>query len=374
MTPKGVAAVLDKVNGKFELKEYTLPTPAPGTMLIKQELAGVCGTDIHMFHGRLPGIGYPIILGHEFVGTVVSMGEGVTTDYLGVPLKEGDRVLVAPGVGCGQCYWCVVAKTPTTCEKGFAYGFFPHGEENYFAGGFAEYVYLHHPRSYVLKTDLPTDVAVLAEPMSVAVHAVTRAHIKPGDTVVIQGSGAVGLFTQIAARLAGAAKIIHVGGPTETRVANAKKFGADIVINIAEHKSAEERLELVKTNTVKGIGADVVFECTGALGAVVEGLNMTRTSGTFVEVGHFTDAGEVAINPFVHLCNKNITIQGSWGGEIEGFVRGHAVMERREFPYEDLVTPRAPFERLGEIMEVPKNGYILDGKETVKIVVSKDGK
>lgn len=368
MAKTGKAAVLDKPGGTFEIKEYPLPDLAPGTILLKQELGGVCGTDIHMYHGRLPGIGYPIILCHEFVGTVAGLGEGVTQDFLGRPLKVGDRVLVAPGVGCGNCHYCIIEKTPTTCEIGFAYGFISEDVAP-FGGGFGEYIYLHHPRTAVLKTDLPPEVAVLAEPMSVAMHAVTRAKINLGDTVVIQGSGAVGLTVQACAKLAGAAKIIHIGGPTDFRINMAKEFGADITINIAEVKDSAERIKLVKEETIKGLGADVVFECTGVPQSVPEGFDMLRTSGTFVEVGHFTNAGEVAINPFVHLCNKNINLQGSWGGEIEGFVRALPIMEKRLFPLEKLVTHVVGMERLQDVVEVPKQGYMLDGKESLKICV-----
>ena len=373
MARKGVVAVLDRPEGKFDLKEYPLPDPAPGTVLIKQELTGVCGTDIHMYHGHLPGITYPICLGHEFVGKIVALGRGITTDFLGRAVKEGDRVIVVPGVGCGKCYWCEIAKTPTTCEEGFAYGFFSDGDKEYhFTGGFAEYVYLHHPRTAILKTDLPLEVGALLEPISVALHAVSRSKIHLGDTVVVQGSGAVGLSCQVCAKLAGAAKIIHIGGPTPFRIKMAKEFGADITINIAEVKDPEERIQMVKDNTIKGMGADVVFECAGAPQAVREGLDMLRRSGSFVEVGHFTDVGEVSLNPFTHICNKNVSLQGSWGGEVEGFVRGLPILEKGDFPYKKLTTHKLPLKRLNEIMQAPDKGYILDDKESLKITVSSE--
>jgi threonine dehydrogenase-like Zn-dependent dehydrogenase len=372
MAKTAIAAVLDKPNGKFELKEYPLPDPAPGTILVKLELTGICGTDIHMYHGNLPGITYPICLGHEVVGKIAALGKGVTTDFLGKPVREGDRVIIAPGVSCRKCYWCLVAKTPTCCKESFGYGFFSDGDVNYhFAGGYAEYIYCHHPNTAFYKTELPVDIAVLLEPISVGMHAVLRSNIKLGDTVVVQGSGAVGLMTQFLAKLAGGTKIINIGGPTDFRINMAKELGADITINIAEVPSPQDRIQIVKDNTVNGMGADVVFECTGVPAAVSEGLEMLRTSGTFVEVGHFTDAGTVLINPFLHLCNKNVNLQGSWGGEyIEHFVRGLPILEKRQFPYEKLVTHKLPLTRLKDIMMTPQKGYILDGKESLKIAVS----
>jgi len=104
--------------------------------------------------------------------------------------------------------------------------------------------------------------------------------------------------------------------------------------------------------------------------AVPEGLDMLRRSGTFVEVGHFTDVGTIPINPFLHLCNKNINLQGIWGGELEQFYRFLPILEKRKFPYEKLVTHKLPLGRLNEIMKVPEKGYILDGKESLKITVS----
>lgn len=371
MAKKAVAAVMPKPGAEFEFKEYELPEPAPGTILIEQEMTGVCGTDIHMCEGHLPGIVYPIVLGHEFVGKIAALGEGVETDFVGKPIKEGDRVMVVPGVGCGNCYWCNIAKTPTCCAQGFAYGFFSDQMKEYpFAGGYAEYVYLHHPRTAVLKTDLPPEVAVMAEPISVGMHAVCRSNIKVGDTVVIQGSGAVGLSTQAVAKLAGATTIIHIGGPTDFRIQMAKEFGADITINIDEVKDPQKRIDMVKENTINGIGADVVFECSGNPKSIPEGLDMLRTSGTFVEVGHFTDVGETSINPFTQLCNKNVNLQGSWGGEVEGFIRGLPMLEKRLFPYEKLITHVYPLDRLNDIKTTPEKGYILDGKESLKIVVS----
>jgi len=367
---KAIVSVLDKPDGKFELKEYPVPDPAPGTILVRQELTGICGTDIHMYHGRLPGVTYPICLGHELEGKIAALGQGVTTDYLGKPVKEGDRVIVAPGVDCGECYWCRVAKTPNCCAEGFGYGFFSDKDEYHFAGGYAEYIYCHHLKTAFFKTELPPEVAVLAEPMSIGVYAVTRSNIKLGDTVVIQGSGAVGLLTQVCAKLAGATKVIHVGGPTDFRIKMAKEFGADITINVAEVKTAEERIQIVKDNTIKRMGADVVFECSGVLAAVPEGLDMLRRSGSFVEVGHYTDVGSVPIKPFLQLCNKNVNLQGSWGAEIEQFVRLLPILEKRQFPYEKLITHKLPLSRLNDIMMVPEKGYILDGKESLKIVVS----
>src|SRR4030067_2089883 len=123
MAKTGKVAVLDKIGGSFTVKEYPLPTPGLGQMLVKQDRCGICGTDIHMYHGKLPGIVYPIVLGHEFCGTIAALGEGVTEDYLGRSLKVGDRVSIVPGARDYGEYLSVFANSPTTLQTSFAYGF-----------------------------------------------------------------------------------------------------------------------------------------------------------------------------------------------------------------------------------------------------------
>lgn len=366
----GKVAVLDKIDGKFEVKEYPVPKPGPGQMVIKLARCGICGTDIHMYHGHMPGIVYPIVLGHEFVGWIEELGEGVTQDYVGKPLKKGDLVVVPPGVTDYHDFFSTIAHTPTTSSSQFAYGFSADADKvTHFDGGYAEYVFLHDKRTNVLKTELPPEIAALTEPFCVGVHAALRAKYKVGDTVVIQGTGAVGLFCQLAAKMAGAGRIINVGGPTKTRMDMAKKFGADVCINITEVKDVKERLRLVKAETRLGLGADVVVEATGFPPAVPEGLDMLRTSGTFIEVGHFTDVGPTTINPFYQLCNKNVNLQGVWGDDLEHFVRILPMIEQRAFPYEDLITHTVGLNELNKAMLFPAQGYKLDGREVTKVMV-----
>src|SRR5579883_3543569 len=251
------------VGKEFVMREYPVPDPAPGSVLLRQELAGICGTDLHNWeHGRLSG---QILLGHENVGIIDKLGEGVDRDYLGQKVEPGDRVVFAPGTPSG------------------AYGFQQADEAPHFRGGFAEYIYLAQPDTCVVKTTLPPEAAVLAEPFQVGVHGVLRSRLTFGDTVVIQGSGAIGLMTLIAAKLSGAGRLIVIGGP-KGRLEKAKMLGADVVVDIGEVKNPVERTKIVRENTAKNAGADVVFECAGFLGAITEGLGYLRRSGTYVEM------------------------------------------------------------------------------------------
>ncbi|MCC6176495.1 MAG: zinc-binding dehydrogenase [Chloroflexi bacterium] len=330
------------------LREYPVPEPEPGTVLLRQELSGICGTDVHNWeHQRLSG---EILLGHENVGTIEALGAGVTHDFLGKPLAVGDRVVLSPGTPAG------------------AYGFQQADEPPYFRGGFADYIYLWHPESCILKTSLPPEVGVLTEPFSVGVHGVSRSGIQFGDTVVVQGSGAIGLMTLVAARARGAGRLIVVGGPAG-RLALARAFGADVTVDITTVKNPDERTRLVLAETPHGEGADVVFEAAGFLPAIPEGLGYLRRSGTFVEMGHFVDVGTLEINPNQQLMRKNLRLEAVWGtGGNDNFVRAFKVLERGELPIGQLVTP-LPIERAMEGFRALSGSYRLGDRDVVKVAL-----
>jgi len=337
------------VGKEFEVREYEVPDPAPGTLLLRQELSGICGTDLHNWeYQRLTG---EILLGHENVGVVEKLGEGVEQDYLGQSVQPGDRVVFAPGAGGGS------------------YGFFAAGEAPYFRGGFADYIYLAQPETCFIKTTLSAKAAVLAEPFQVGVHGVMRSQLKFGDTVVVQGSGPIGLMVLIAARAAGAGRLIVVGGP-KGRLEKAKQFGADVTIDIAEVKDPAERTKIVREHTARNEGADVVFEAAGFLPAITEGLGYLRRSGTFVEMGHFVDVGSLQLNPNQELMRRNLRLEAIWGGGgADIFVRAHQVMARGDIPFADLVDPVLPLERVADGFQALHNGYRLGGRDVLKIAL-----
>ncbi len=332
----------------FEIREYTVPDPTPGAILVRQELAGICGTDLHMWQNGIPG---ELTLGHENVGIIDALGAGVTTDYVGNPLKEGDRVIFAPGTPHG------------------AYGFYSTPDiAPHFRGGFADYIMLDYPETCVIKTNLPPAVAVLTEPFTIGVHAAMRAKIQIGDTVVVQGSGAIGLVTLVCARISGAAKIIVVGGPAK-RLDYAKRMGADVTINIEEVRSVEERTELVLAETPRREGADVVFECAGFLPATPEGLGYVKRNGTFVEVGHFVDMGSIELNINRLMMRRNLRFEAIWGSGYEHFVRGLPILERNEFPFAEMVSHTLPLSRVKDGFDALNGTYRLGDETAIKIAV-----
>ncbi|MEM7030834.1 MAG: zinc-binding dehydrogenase [Chloroflexota bacterium] len=332
----------------FEIREYPVPDPGPNTILLKQELAGICGTDLHNWQNSYDK---PVFSGHENVGIITALGKGVTTDYVGNPVKEGDRVIHSPRADWG------------------IYGFYTLEDETPpFSGGFGDYIYLSSPGSCFIKTSAPPEVAVITEPFAIATHGIMRSGIQLGDTVVVQGSGAIGLLTMVCAKMKGAAKLIMVGGPKE-RLDLAKRLGADVVIDIEDVRSAEERTEIVKSHTTRGEGADVVFECAGFLPATPEGLGYVRHSGTYVEMGHFVDMGSIDFNINQLLMRKNLTFEAIWGSRYEHFVRGLPMLERNEFPFADVVSHTLPLEDIAKGFDALNGDYRLDGETVIKIAV-----
>ncbi len=331
----------------FDIREYPVPDPAPGTVLLQQELAGICGTDLHNWQNGIPD---QVAMGHEPVGIVTALGKGVTTDYVGNPLQEGDRVVFHPRNG------------------GTAYGFRDPEEGPYFSGGFADYIYLSGPDSCFVKTNGAAKVMVLAEPFAIGVHSVMRANIQLGDTVIVQGSGAIGLLTLVCAKLSGAAKIILVGGPKE-RLALGKKLGANITVDIESYHDTEGRIQYVLDQTPRGEGADVVFECAGFLPAIPEGLQYVKLDGTFVEVGHFVDVGSIELNPNRLFMRQNLRLEAIWGSRHPHFLRGIPILENNEFPFADLVSHILPLEQIADGFEALNGTYKLGEQTVIKIAV-----
>jgi L-iditol 2-dehydrogenase len=343
------AAVFRGTDRAFDLREFPVPEPAPGTVLLRMELCGICGTDVHYYQ---EGLRAPTILGHENAGIIEALGEGVETDSLGRPVRVGDRVVVQPGA------------------RGGAYGLRPLPDKDpRLTGGQSEYLYLNLPDTRFFKTDLPAEVAVLLEPFTVAIHAVERSRIRLGDTVVIQGSGAIGLMCLIAARFSGAAKTIVVGGPAG-RLELARRLGADVVINIFEERDPAARREQVLAETPNQSGADVVMECAGVPAAIPEGIDLLRRGGMFCELGHFVDVGNMKLNPNRHMVWKDLNLVAPLGSRTEHFVRGLPIMERYPELFAGMVSHRLPLTRVQEAFEALSGRYHLDGRDAIKIAIA----
>ena len=181
-------------------------------------------------------------------------------------------------------------------------------------------------------------------------HAVERAGIAMGDTVVVQGSGPVGLNAAIFAQLSGALAVYVVGAP-EARLEAARRLGADGTLDITRVAALADRVAWVRDRT-RGRGADVVIEASGNPAALPEGLEMLRDGGRYVVVGQYTDSGDATVNPHRQINRRHATILGCWGYEFSHLYRSLALMARHNarFRWRELVTREYPLDRAGEAL------------------------
>jgi L-iditol 2-dehydrogenase len=333
------AVVMTGPGQPLELRSFAAPRPEPGGAVLETVASEVCGTDVHLHHGRLAGVPYPIIPGHINCGRVVETN-GPLHDVEGRPIPPGRLVTFFDVFGtCGQCWYCLVAKAGTRCPKRRVYGITTSAADG-LLGGWAERIEL---KPGVRMLPLPEGLE--AEDfmgggcgLPTGFHAVERAGVALGDTVVVQGSGPVGLNAAIFASLAGAGRVLVIGAPA-ARLEAARRLGADDVLDITAAPDPSGRVGWVRERT-GGRGADVVIEASGNPAAVPEGLEMVRDAGTYVVVGQYTDAGDATINPHVHLNRRHVTLHGCWGFEFTHFHRALQLMARhkRRFPWRELVT------------------------------------
>jgi len=355
MAAPGVLAATLVKPGKYEIREYPLPEPAAGCVLIRMEMSGICGTDKHTFQGYTAQYGgrqleFPIIQGHENVGTIAAIGgDGKYADFEGVALREGDRVVVGANVACGECYYCRHDFPYYCCEKTTDYGNNLSAKNPpHLFGGWAQYMYVV-PGSFLVKVpdELPSEVAVLTEIFAVSVgldrakqmSAFPNESFRFDDTVVVLGVGPLGMCFLMKARMLGAGTIIAMD-KSEYRLNFARRLGADFAVNVGS-MSQPHRLQMVKDLT-HGRGADMVIECAGVPAAVPEALEMLRVGGLLVEAGNFSDLGAVPLSPHRHICAKNARILGVGGEEPAAYGPGMRQMARymKNYPLREFVTHR----------------------------------
>jgi len=321
-----LAAVMPAPRRPIELREFPAPDLPPGSALLRTALSEVCGTDVHLWHGRLAGVPYPIIPGHVSAG-ILERVRGPLEGIDGHRLLEGDRVVFFDvHRTCGRCRACTVHGTPNRCPSRRVYGITDPAAEGLF-GGWAQAIYLEPGVSAARLPDAVTfeDYIGGGCGLMTSVHIVERARICHGDVVVVQGTGAVGLSAIALAKLGGASSVVAIGAPAD-RLELARAMGADRVLDLAS-TSVDERLEAVRAAT-QGDGADVVIEAAGSAAAVEEGLTLTRDGGVYVVAGHYTNVGSSTINAHEQINRKHLEIRGCWGSRAGHFLRALRILER----------------------------------------------
>lgn len=313
------AAVIPAPDQSVEIRELPIPELEPDSALLQVVYSEVCGTDVHLQHGRLGGVPYPLVPGHVSVGRIVAI-RGEVRDVNGQALQEGPPMtFLDVHRTCGQCWYCQVAKASTRCPRRKVYGI-TYGLEDGCAGGWCEYVYLR-PGTRILPLDgVPMERFMAGGcGLPTAVHAVERAEIRISDTVLVLGVGPVGLSAIALAAASGATQVLAIGAPSR-RLMAALAMGADNVLDLGgldEH----QRGEWVFSKTA-GRGADVVIEAAGVPEAAVQAMRYARDAGRVVIVGQYTDAGPVDFNPHLDLNRKHLDVRGCWGCDFSHLHRG----------------------------------------------------
>jgi threonine dehydrogenase-like Zn-dependent dehydrogenase len=286
---KGRIARFDEPNKPFEIATVSLPEIGPGEILIKVARANICGSDVHAWHGTFAtrGLGgqLPTVLGHEMVGAVEALGDCVTSDSNGKPLAPGTRVVFPYFFCCHRCRNCLAGRRNACLNLTMAM-LGRADEPPYFVGGYGDYYLL--PAGAVVYTvpdSVSDDIAAGANcALSQVMYGLERVDLQLGETVVVQGAGALGLYAVAVAKARGAARVIAIDGVPE-RLELATAFGADDVIDITAVTEVKDRAKIVRTLT-DGQGADVVVEVVGHPSAIDEGLKMLGQFGRYVEIGN----------------------------------------------------------------------------------------
>ena len=309
---KGRVAVLPAYGGDFELREYPVPDPEPGAILIRLTRAGVCGSDLHIWRGEMKEVyGSPphdLTFGHEMCGRVERLGAGVASDSAGATLREGDRVTFLYFFPCGRCPVCIRDEMGACPRKGRANRV--AGTPPYFNNAYGDYYYLR-PGGWVFR--IPDEVSDdMATPANCAlaqvIYGLTRAGVRMGDSVVVQGAGGLGLNAVAVARDMGANRVIVVDR-VPARLALAREFGADHTLSLEELPTPERRIAAVQELT-NGFGADVVADFVGYPDVVPEGLRMLRSGGCYLEVGSIAP-GNVFSFDATALVRGNVRLVGT---------------------------------------------------------------
>ena len=352
------AVVIAEYNKPYEIREFPVPEIEPGAILVKIQMAGVCGTDVHQVAGELglkPEL--PIIPGHEAIGEIVKIGEGRTHDCGGTQLSIGDRIMWSH-VSCGECIPCTIDNQPNLCVNRFSYGMSFSGKYPYLSGGFAEYAYII-PKADVVRVPEPlSNEEVIG--VCCAFRTVVAAFERLGDmgiqpSVAIQGCGPVGLYSTVLAAESGASQIIVIGAPS-LRLELAKKWGATNVINIDEVPNPTERNDIIR-NLTNGRGPDIVVEASGVLAAFREGMEMVRRGGRYLVMGQTSMEAEIPVVPGL-LMQKHMQIIGSASATIGHYYKAlQLIYNRRDkYPFAEIVTNKYSLDQVNEAVAAMKQG------------------
>lgn len=320
------------------------PKPAsstrPGWARVRVRYAGICGSDIPRF-AKTGSYHHPMILGHEFAGTVDCPAPGSKR------LKTGDPVAVLPLIPCGSCPGCLEGE-PFHCRN---YQFL--GSRN--DGGFAEYCLVPEENLFPLPPKLDLRIGAFIEPIAVALHVVRRSGFTAGRSALVFGAGAIGLLIGLWLRVFGARRIVFAD-PRPESLAMARRLGFSEAFDPAPGAAAPaSSLAVGPTAERAALAAagpfDAVYEAAGALPALLEAIEMAKDKGVITVVGRDTADTRIPLASFERLMRKELSLLGCWGYNLrteEGFV--YEALRRGSFPVEPMITQEVPLEEAPRII------------------------
>ena len=332
--------------GSFEVRQAPELHPGPGEVVIKNMVCGVCGTDVHIFHGE-PGsadVNPPVVLGHEYSGEVVEVGEGVTA------LKPGDHVTVDPNIYCGECVYCRNGKKQL-CETMQAVGVTRDG-------GFGEYSLVPAAQAFKLGDSVPYEAGAMAEPVACCLHGIDLAGIKAGDRVCIVGGGAIGLIMLQLAKLSGASSLV-LSEPNEKRRQVALSLGADAAVDPTAPDAQSAYAAAL------GDGADVVIECVGNNAAVKSAFQLAKKGATIV-LFSVPKVDATFDLPLFDVYKKELTIRGSFVNP-DTHERAVRLINSGKLDFTSIITHRFNLDQLPEAIAMQMSS------ESIKVVVCPHG-
>jgi L-iditol 2-dehydrogenase len=350
-----LVAVIPEPNAPVEVREVAEPDLELNSALLEVEVSEVCGTDVYLQQGRLAGVPYPLVPGHVSVGRLQKL-RGELLDVEGKRFNEGDRItFLDVHRTCNACWYCLVAKAGTRCPQRKVYGI-TYGLLDGLCGGWSTHIYIK-PGTRCIKLDAEPETFMAGGcALPTSLHAVERGDIKIGDTVLILGSGPVGINAIVLALMRGALRVLCIGAP-QARLEAALEAGAAATLNIETHNEAQ-RLNWVFDKT-SGRGADVTIEATGAPEAVVHAMEFTRDAGTVVIVGQYTDHGPISFNPHLDLNKKHLDVRGCWGSEFTHFYRATQLAAHRPEPWTQMKMISYGLDRANEALADVSEGRVL---------------
>lgn len=323
-------AVVYDAPRSFEVKEVPTPEPRAGQVRVKVIQTGVCGTDLHLHEGQFMAV-YPMIPGHEMVGTVDALGDGVEKFTL------GEQVTVNPNSSCGDCEFCGEGR-PLLCGSLTGIG-------SSLPGGFAEYVVA--PSAQVFSVEgMPVDTAVFTEPTSCVAHGIDVIAPRNGSSALVFGSGPTGALLAQLIRASGASHVT-VAARSQAKLDRVKSLGADATYAMGTGSLQDDVAALREASG--GSGYDLVVDATGVAAIAEQLVPLTRSGGTAVFYGVADESATVSISPY-DVFRREITIKGSFA-EVSSFPQAIAALRSGRARTDGLITHRFGLDDYGAALE-----------------------